>query len=451
MLRSSIAKHNKLKYFLLLVAIFIAFDMPLFTKCRLNDDGGLYATLASTILHHGQYYFGDYPGDVPPLFPMLLAISMKIFGERGVYFINPLMALLSIILFYFILLNYVKPVYAFLGSLFLLFNYYFFGIMNFVLRDIPLLTFVLLGYFIYGKVREEKNGYYFFFFGLVLGLGFLIKYTALIYLSPLIIKEIKNRKILISFLTFAAVILPWSYWSYENFGTPFKEHAMYLFPYLGGGQIKLFGQTILWFIIGGFPPLVAMAFYQIKKEIVVKKWGILNNEYFLFLLFTLISVLIWPVKADRYLLPAVIPIIFFGIKGLAKLENTFVLKLLVVLIIIQSPILLTETKKDCSEYAILKDAGYWIKDNTPSESRILTQTERQISFFSQRVAIQMPQDLSLIDRDVNHYKIDYILYLGEHGKMPPESIFNKYKKVITFRQEDTEMTLFSTNSTILPE
>ena len=83
---------NKYIFLLALISsLSLAFYVPHY---GLIYDGGLYASLGYSLITGNGYYFNGYPGDVPPILPIFLALAIGIFGENGIFLVVPIFSIL---------------------------------------------------------------------------------------------------------------------------------------------------------------------------------------------------------------------------------------------------------------------------------------------------------------------------------------------------------------------
>ena len=124
-------------------------------KYGLIYDGGLYSSLGYSLQHEGSYVFNDVPGDVPPVYPIFLAIAIILLGENGIFIVTPIFSAVFIISVFIIFKREFDDDVAFLTSTLILFSppLFFYSIQ--VVRDIPMMAFVILSYLIYFRKENE--------------------------------------------------------------------------------------------------------------------------------------------------------------------------------------------------------------------------------------------------------------------------------------------------------
>ncbi|MDI6655806.1 MAG: glycosyltransferase family 39 protein, partial [Candidatus Hydrothermarchaeota archaeon] len=200
-----------MKYVLGLVLVAASFLFSFAPNCGLIYDGGMYASLAYSLYKNQEYVCNGATGDLPPVFPLLLAFSL-FFGERGVNYVTPIFTMLLVTAALLFLRNENRAIYAFLGSLILLFHPSIFEYSITIARDVPVLFFTLTCYLIYENNKKEVSPISSALLGVFMALAFLSTYSALIYLLPIFIHAALNRKksILQAIAVAVILIFPWA-------------------------------------------------------------------------------------------------------------------------------------------------------------------------------------------------------------------------------------------------
>lgn len=432
----------------LLIFIQILALSPHLFESALTYDGGLYASLGQALYDGPSYTFNGQPGDVSPGFPLLIA-PFFLLGEKGMYLV-PLIASFVLVISSFLLLEKrFGTLLGFLGALLIFTNTMIYTYSAYVLRDLPAIAFVMLSYLLYEKTRESQTMPKIFLLGLSMSISFLIKYTSLIALLPVILHAFykKEKWILIALSLGILLILPWSFWSYENHGTPFKEHAPGYLKSLSldidiGENVEALREFNSWF----FPLLVPLFFIGVLIEVKDKGVNGLGSLYLLLFVFTFVVFLIWPVKSSRYLLPAVFPVVYFAISLLSRGPKSLVAPILVLFVFSQLLTGVHYIDIAKNKYDLLEDAGHWIRDNTPEDSRIMTQSFRQIAFYSKRRTDEIPKRHYAVLGYIKRYEITHIL-IDSYEKTTPDYI-NRivigqgYKEVARFHDGYGEVIIY---------
>lgn len=413
------------KYILLLIltsVISLAYYVPHY---GLIYDGGLYASLGYSLVNGNGYYFNGYPGDVPPILPIFLALFIGIFGENGIYLVVPLFSIIHTILCFLILEKRVSKEMAFLGSLYVFFTPFIFYASINVIREIPLLTFVMASYlvFLWKDDSYKKHA----LLGILIGISFLTKSVGVVYTFPIIVYYLikMNKKVAINILSSVLIVLPWALWSYSHFQTPFVSHSAYLLPQMGSNIATFFTRTLPIFFLGSFLPILPLSILGIKK----------SEKIFLFFgFFVFLSAFIWPVQEARYLLAGYFLLVYLALFYLKDKRKNKVLAFMVIAVLFQFGATVTILKTNVVSYGLLDEAGHWLKDNTDDDSKVMTQSYRQIYYFSHRQTYQIPQDPSMFQRTLERCKIEYVV-IDSYEKTTPvyaREFFGKLDPLITF-------------------
>lgn len=417
-------------------------------KPGLTYDGGLYAALGYSLYEKRSYEFNQGPGEVPPFFPILLALSFFLFGENGMYLASPLMSVVLLLTVFFILDRKFKQSYAFLGALLFLSTKMIFTYSVYVLRDITLLAFTMLSYLIYEKSRQAKllNAS----LGISIALAFLTKYVAAVYLLPIFLEAIYRRKKWMKYSVATAffIITPWAAWSIVNHGTPLIEHSTRHLAELN--PEGFYEKALLYFKSWFFSPIILFSLLGLFLKIWRERLKIFTDLYFLLFIFTFLSAFVWPIKSDRYLLASAFPVVYFALHFLSSLE--FRLKkaaalLLVIGIVFQVNASIVHLEEASQKYTLLKDAGHWLRDNAPENAEIMTSSFRQIAFFSHRRTYEAPLNESaavnlIEEKNISHIVIDsyeamtpsYIYFLAERYELA-WSLKDNYGEVKIYKLE----------------
>jgi len=430
----------------LLIFIQVITLSPHLFEPALTYDGGLYAALGQSLFEGHDYSFNGHPGDVPPGFPVLIAPFFA-FGDKGMYLWPLLASFIFIGSSFLILEKRYGLVLGFLGALLVFTNTVIYTYSAYILRDLAALAFILVSYLIYEMIQESKTRNKIFLLGLFMGMGFLTKYASLIGLLPLILLATKRKErwFLGAVGIGAIVIIPWSLWSYGAHGTPLISHSM---EYLGSFDIK-FDESLSVlkiFNAGFFPFVIPLFFVGIIMELKDGgKRGIFNPYILLFVL-TLIAFFLWPIKDSRYLLPAIFPVVYFAIGPLSKIPNRLAIFLLALFILGQFSGGMHYMNASKMDYKLLEDGGHWLRDNTEEDSRIMTQSFRQIAFYSQRRTDEIPKRDYAVMAYIKTHNITHIL-IDSYEKTTPNyinSIINEqgYKVVARFTDGYGEVIIY---------
>jgi 4-amino-4-deoxy-L-arabinose transferase-like glycosyltransferase len=354
-------------------------------KYGLIYDGGLYSSLGYSLQNDGTYNFNGNPGDVPPVYPIFLALSIYLFGEKGIFAVTPLFSAIFILIVFNIFRREFDEEVAFLGSIQVLFNppIFFYAIQ--VVRDLPLMAFLMLGYFLYPKLEDENSNLIQIALGASMALAFLTKYVALFYFLPLIIHTLINKRpFKIPLITGSIILLPWIAWSYINHGTLLVSHSSYLTNDIGQdmwGSIN-FLSSLLW--KWSFPPFLLLSLLGFGVTLKKKKM----NLFATLLILILLIWLLWPEKDIRYLLVVYVLIVYFGLIFLNRFDKCVVILFLLITLLATGNTTYKLVEANTYQNLLFKEAGHWLNENTPEDARILAHSHRQVNFFSHRMTYQ---------------------------------------------------------------
>lgn len=386
--------------------------------CGLIYDGGMYASLAKSIYNHGEYTYNGVKGDLPPAFPLLLALTMPL-GDGGVEYVAPIAAVLLTVAAFLLFRRSFPWATAFLGALLLLSNPAVFQYSVTAVRDVPMLLFLLLAYLIYeGGLTPRKAAA----MGLSSGAAVLTSYPAVLYLLPLYAHAFyrRERAILLSIVAASVLIAPWALWSQANFGTPFVEHSSYLMRQIDlGKNFRYFYTVSLPTFLLFFPVPSMAAVLGIGMEARARGLGFLRDRYLQLLLLVMVPNAFWPEQTIRYLFPALIPVLYFALRFLSALGRERALLILLVALLFQARLAVGIADEVCPYFTLLDEGGHWLKGNTPEGTRIMAASFYQVNYFSERITYQIPKDRGKMERLAREKGVSYILLDTYEGTTPP--------------------------------
>jgi hypothetical protein len=280
-----------------------------------------------------------------------------------------------------------------------------------------------------------------------MGIAFLIRYGSLLAMLPIVLHAAhkRNRWFLITAAVFVFAILPWSLWSYDNHGTPFKEHTTYYLTGVGL-DLKETSEPLEIFIKWFFPLIIPLAIIGVIYALKDNGLRSLRNPYFLFLVFTFASFLLWPIKDGRYLLPAVFPLVYFSMGPLTRVPRNVVIPFLVLALVSQLWMGMSHVDIAKNKYVLLEDGGHWIRDNTAKDSQVMTQSFRQIAFYSQRQTYEVPGDQKNVLRFINEHNITYVL-IDSYERTTPKYLQSfiddaEYRELAAFNDDHGKVAIY---------
>ena len=408
-------------------------------KYGLIYDGGLYAGIGYSLQDRGAYEFNEVPGDVPPVYPVVLAFFIKLFGEKGIFLATPILSAVFILAVYFLFARELDSDFAFLGALLVFFNPPIFFYTIQVVRDTPLMTFVTLAYLLYftGERSNRRDAA----IGVFSALAFLTKYAAAIYLIPLFLHGALNRRSMkIPLASALAVTAPWMIWSQITFQTPLVSHSSYLAGSMGDGVQLFFEKIYPLFVKWSFRPLLLLSipgiFLALKKD---------RFHPLAMLLFATLAIGVWwPEKDIRYILFAFVLIVYFAIIILKRFPKAVVIVILFFALFTQVKASYDLVNANTYQNLMFEDAGHWLRDNTPEDARILAHNYRQIGYYSHRFAYQPPPDETHLQNYIEYYKTTYAV-VDTYEKYTPSYVYtalDRYKPLRVFQNRGNEIRIY---------
>ena len=307
----------------------------------------------------------------------------------------------------------------------LLFSTFYIGLFYTyrLLVDLPSMTFFIFSALFFYKYAKEKKSEFLYFTALLVGIGTLFKLSTAFILAPFLlyllftekIGFIKKKEIWISLGIFIMILLPYVLWGFDEFhGFVLTEASSHVAPsnYLTNlfsnlkSYFHLFNLAVpLTFLI-----LSALGIILLYKPLLYYRRmregnQTLRGEFYLILLLVLPLLIISTMinhSEDRYIITA-FPILFLVIaNGINKLywfgrEHNRIGPIILLVVIL---IFLTISqfkysdeliKSKIGSYADVKQAGLWLKENSQPGDIIVTKSQPQIRYYSERRTIGLPK------------------------------------------------------------
>lgn len=456
------SRSSKLVYILLLVVTTVLLLFRYAPNCGMKYDAGMYAGLAYSLHAKGEYSYNGVRGDLPPMFPLILATSL-FFGENAIDYVVPITAILLAVSAFLFFSLHGKTKYAFLIALLVFTNPAVFEYSLGHFRDVPVLFFTFMFYFLYEKTIRNKNenspektlanervlaiGT-----GIFFALAFLSTYSAFLYFLPILLHAAlnRNRSILLSLGVAILIIFPWAAWSMKNFSTLFVEHSSYLIKYIKIENLRYFAGFLFPRFITFSLALFILGALGFLKEIKNKKVEVLKNIYFQLALFTMLPNAIWPEQEIRYLFPVLISLGYFTLRFLSiltSMKQEHVLTLILLAGVALQGSMATEIADyNCPKFALLKDAGLWLRKNTQEGDKLMAGSFYQVSYYSGRITYQIPPrgDPKKAEELIKSNKIKYVV-VDTYEKTTPQyayTYFEKYELVKKFSLSSDEVKIY---------
>lgn len=251
----------------------------------------------------------------PPLYDIITSGFFTIFGVNSISarITTIFFSILTLVVLYFMAKEfYKKEEIALFSSLILAFAPYYFIFSFLAMVDIPLIFFILLSILLFyrGVERDKK---YFKWFGVVFGLGYLMRYLIVVILPSLLLyllyrKKLKEnlKNLVIASTIFLGIIAPYlivqiffkgfeviSYWIVGTQGSVigcsfFECPLSHLFFYPSLLYVQIFPLAFL------FP----LGYFLVKREYTKENFLLISLIFSYFLIFTFL-----PLKTHKYLIP----------------------------------------------------------------------------------------------------------------------------------------------------
>lgn len=289
--------------------------------------------------------------------------------------------------------------------------------------DVPLTFLTLLTIFIFLEGYTKKSSKLMILAGILLGLTFLSKFTAFLLVLALLIfalpKLFKRKEVFLFFLFTFLVLLGFLIYSYLSFGNAFQ-------PFIGGSHLIQYaiGQTeeipglfkeikwidfqqfksmLLWpffiFFLIGIPIFFKFVLYMDKvlknpnKEeslkIILTLFSVLGVIFFIFIQRYMEPRLIMPISLTLFVISA--EGIVWVYEKIRKHQKIVAFIFIILILFIGSFAQISKANKVIQQkkdsYGPIRDAGIWLKLNTPIDAKILSISFPQTSFYSERKVI----------------------------------------------------------------
>lgn len=280
--------------------------------------------------------------------------------------------------------------------------------------DFLSMSFQVLSILFMWKYWKHNKSLFIIWAGVFAGLAFLFKISALlvpmIFIVFIFLKDrfsaLKNKNYYYFALAFLAVLMPYFIWSYSSFGTPTAFKSGYLervgvpmpFGWYNLNFYYLLTENLL-FILFLLGLLIALKFLLYSDILIKNKNKCFNPHIFSILTLIIISSFyIFYIKEtdDRWVF-LWLPFIFFLIgnslifvyKFIKKYNKSIAILITVGLLIfglysqLNHANVIIKNKKD--SYMPVKQAALWLKDNSNKEDTILSISQPQTVYYSERL------------------------------------------------------------------
>ncbi len=383
-------------------------------------DGGLYASLAYSLIKNGSYSFNNMPGDVPPGYPITMAVFMGVLGMDGYRYVSPLFAVLTLLLLYYVISKESNPAIAILSVLLLGLSPIYMEVATRTTPDTLLLFLTLLTY-----ILNDLGGLLRTFSVIPAAAAFLTKYSAAVYLLPLLYERVKDgihpKRCIFQLGLTVALISPWIYWSMANHGTPLVSHSAYLVRYIGGNVEYSLRVVLLRFYMYLPLPIFLLSIAGWRSEC-KSRW---NQRSFLLFLLPVIANILWYHPTLRYLLIAHASVLIAASYSIKKFSKKVLFCIFLICVVFQCKSGLGLTYSHNWTFSLIEDAGMWIRTHSVDNTTILAQSYRQVHFFSRKVTYYFPEE-ERVDRYIKEMNVSIII-IDSYEKTTPKYVYDHFK------------------------
>lgn len=241
-------------------------EVVYYMMARQLEDNILDYNASSYVLHNSTTDRRDLPDYFyqplfkhPPLFTLLILVSVKVFGSvgqnpLGAVFFPILMGALSIALIYLLGKMVGGRAVGLLAAGMMFIDPVLIMSSQKVWMDTPLMFFMLLTVYCYWKAIRESKNMFFIFGGIAAGLAVMVKYPGILSFLIVIFFVIlsapnvfKNRYFLLSLFLPVLISVPWILMNFYVYGSTFisKQLALHHFNHIFSKSFLVFGVMIL--------------------------------------------------------------------------------------------------------------------------------------------------------------------------------------------------------------
>jgi peptidoglycan/xylan/chitin deacetylase (PgdA/CDA1 family) len=279
--------------------------------------------------------------------------------------------------------------------------------------------------------------------GVSMGLAFLTKYAAAIYLFPLFVHGfISRKKFKIPLATAIILLLPWMAWSKFTHGTLLVSHSSYITKDLGNEVGRFFTFLLPLILLWSPPPILLLSLPGFIQKVKSDKL----NPFVVLLITTITTGIFWPEKDIRYVLFVFVLVVYFAIIFLSRFKKKYIYLVLLAFLVFQINVTYLLVDVNSYQNTLFADAGAWLRDNTPEDTKILAYSYRQVHYFSHRQTYQPPKDFDMLEKYIGRYDASYAIVDTYSRKYAPAYVYSnldRYDLIKTFKQGSTEVRIYN--------
>ena len=392
------------------------------------------------------------------IFPLIIAGFLKLgFKEMSIRFLQILISTGTVAMLYITVQKVFKNgKMAIIASAFMTFAWlHLFFTTKILLYQWPCLIFLVVIYTFWRGYIDKENKYL-WLCAIVSSIGMQIYFSTAFVIVGIFLfllykegfKFFKNKKIWKALLIFILVLTPYMLYSQATFGFPIPrmvQGAEVLSHDKGAGlsgifdYVKILPYRMGWVAISfaGLGLLFFIFELYIRRKLIFKHNNRVLDNYVLIFLCLLVpfAMYTWVAIAsgfyDGFIL-GTFPLIFiFAASSMSKISdhlskyNKIIGIVFVIILLGVSANYNYNMVKDTiiprvDAYVPLRDAGLWLKDNTDINAIVYSTSVPQVTYFSERYGIRVPDTSELMDAEIisitqpSYYMVS--IYERQHQK-----------------------------------
>jgi len=316
-----------------------------------------------------------------------------------------------------------------------------------LLVDLPSMAFFIFSALFFFKYFKTKSGRFLYLASFILAIGTLFKLSTAFILLPcfiyLLVTErlnfLKRKEIWIAAAIFVITLLPYLIWGYSEFGGfVLTQASSHVAPesYFGGFNILknyliLFPTYFSWpllmaFILG----LILMYKSFLYFDLLIKGNTKLRRDFYLVLILLipliLVSILINH-NENRYIMTVFPVVLIISSSFIWRIYNFIkkrkpngkIVAIVIVVLLLGFTMIyqfkltdsLIKDKED--SYLPVKEAGLWLKEYSHPSDIIVTESQPQIRYYSERQTIRIPKTEQEFESSLQENTKFYMLSIFE--------------------------------------
>ncbi|MBI4176505.1 MAG: glycosyltransferase family 39 protein [Candidatus Aenigmarchaeota archaeon] len=433
-------------------------------------DEAVYLGLARGIYQGGGYYIMEPPVESfrPPLFPHVIAGVWLLAGmsEEAAKALPIIFGVLSVVLAYFVAKELFSEEAGLISAALLATSSILLLHEARVLTETLFIFLLLCFVYTYHRAMKTGNASLFILSGIIMGLAFLARYTAVLlwvaYLAyPLLIKRKGfNVKGFISGLAVSALmLLPWLLIAQAYYGSPVELLSVQAGTVDGRyyqGEWHFY--FLNWMDIFGMAGVFALP----GLAVLLSKRRGENVWIALLFLLSLLFFILLPRKETRYLLnfyPVFLLVMSLGISYMIRSSVHRKIAAGFVMLLLASGLFAGIAQADAASQAdtALKSAGLWLRDSAPEGSAIMSQNYPVLHYMTGRKVVAFPENEEGFHDEIGSHTVSYIVietaeptypnyvFDSDSTEKKPAGVFDGFGLAGTFSDKGNTVWIYKTN------